>query len=321
MRNINRGTKIAVLGAGNVGATVAYTLAVDGMASEIALVDIRTDKAQGEALDIFQGTAFCPPTHIYSGGYDMAKDADIVVVTVGMPRKPGQSRIDLTQCNIDIIRAVIPEIVAQAPDAIYIIVSNPVDIITHAFCTLSGLPKGHVIGTGTLLDTSRLRAYIAKEFSISAADVGGFVLGEHGDTAVVPWSRITAGGLNVRNRYTLLSGEDTDEKRDAVLAAIEKKVRLAGAEIIGFKGATYYAISLAVRQLCECVVRDTGSVLAVSCDPEGEYGISDVSLSIPCLLGATGVLKRLAPPLTVNEKAALHHSADTLKEVIRSVNF
>ena len=180
--------KVTIIGAGSVGSTIAYTLVVNGTASEIVLVDINTEKALGEALDIRQGTPFCSPATIYAGSYADAKDSDIVILTSGVARKPGQSRLDLAQTNVNITKSIIPEVVKHAPDAIYIIVSNPVDILTYQFCKTSGLREEQIIGSGTILDTARLRSRLAEYYHINQQNVHAYVFGEHGDTSFVPWS-------------------------------------------------------------------------------------------------------------------------------------
>ena len=176
-------TKVTIIGAGSVGSTIAYTLAVQGIASEIVMIDINNDKASGEALDIRQGTPFCAPVTIYAGTYRDAVDSDMVILTSGIARKPGQSRLDLAQTNVDIVKSIIPQITTFAPDATYIIVSNPVDILTYVWCKLSELPENKIIGTGTILDTSRLRARISETYSINQQNVHAYVFGEHGDTS------------------------------------------------------------------------------------------------------------------------------------------
>ena len=182
------GKKVTIIGAGSVGSTIAYTMAVNGIATEIVMIDINEAKAMGEALDIRQGVPFCPPVSIYAGSYPEAENSDIVILTSGVARKPGQSRLELAQTNVNITKAIIPQIVKYAPNAIYIIVSNPVDILTYVFNKVSGLPEKHIIGSGTILDTARLRARIAEYYNINQQNVHAYVFGEHGDSSFVPWS-------------------------------------------------------------------------------------------------------------------------------------
>lgn len=313
------GKKIVILGAGNVGATIAYTLTIDGMGSEIVLIDINHDKAKGEAMDIIQGTAFCPPVNIYAGQYESARDADVVIVTVGMARKPGQTRIDLAQANINVIKAVLPKITRYAPDAVYVVVSNPVDIVTYTIIKTTGLPENKVFGSGTMLDSTRLRSRLAEHVGLNPKNVHAYVLGEHGDTSVIPWSLATIGGLAM-SQYCTYACDRHNQCGKIELQEIEEDVRTAGAKVIGFKGATYYAIALSVRRICECILRDTDSILTVSGMIHNQYGIDDVCMSIPFIVGASGITRSIAPPLLVEEEKQLVHSAQTLKTIIKSLD-
>lgn len=313
------GKKITILGAGNVGATIAYTLAVDGMASEIVLVDINQDKAKGEALDIHQGTPLCPPVDIHDGDVASAAGSDIVVVTVGSARKPGQSRIDLAQGNVNIIKSLMPEVVRTAPDAIYVVVSNPVDVLTYALIKTTGLPPSQVMGTGTMLDSSRLRASLAKHVGLNPQNIHAYVFGEHGDSSLIPWSLTTIAGMPMTNYCTYICNRHNlcgkEELRD-----IEEDVRTAGAKVIGLKGATFYAIALAVRHICNGILRDMHAVMTVSGLLEGQYGISDVCLSLPHVIGNRGIEDMLTPPLTDTELEQLKNSADVLRGVLSSLD-
>ena len=200
--------KITIIGSGSVGATIGYTLTVMGMASEIVMIDINNNKALGEALDIRQGTPFCSPCSIYAGSYADSKDSDIVIITSGVARKPGQSRLDLAQTNVNIIKSIIPEITRYAPDAVYLIVSNPVDILTYTFCKCSGLPESRIIGSGTILDTARLRARLAEYYSINQLNVHAYVLGEHGDSSFVPWSLANISNIPVKDYHSSIAASD-----------------------------------------------------------------------------------------------------------------
>lgn len=316
---MKKGKKITILGAGNVGATIAYTLAMDGMASEIVLIDINKKKAQGEAMDILQGTPFCAPVNIHSGEYADAADSDVVVVTVGLARKPGQTRIDLAQANVDIIKSVMPQITKVAADAVYVVVSNPVDIITYAILKTTNLSERQVFGSGTMLDSARLRSCLAEHVGLNSKNVHAYVFGEHGDTSLIPWSLTTIAGMEMSKYCTYVcdrhNGCGKEELKD-----IEEDVRTAGAKVIALKGATFYAIALSVRRICECILRDTDSVMTVSAMIHNQYGISDVCLSLPFVVGAQGIRRAIVPPLTEEEEALLHKSADALKEVIAQLN-
>ena len=311
--------KVTIIGAGSVGSTIAYTLAVAGLASEIVLIDINEKKAFGEAMDIRQGTPFCSPCFIYSGGYEDAKNSDIVIVTSGIARKAGQSRLDLAQINVNITNQIIPEITAAAPDATYIIVSNPVDILTYTFCKCSDIPETRIIGTGTLLDTTRLRARLSEIYSINQQNVHAFVLGEHGDSSFVPWSTLNISNVPVdRYNAAITRGEETFDKLD--YAEVEDYIRKSGGMVIASKGATFYAISICVAHLCRCLFSGIDTTLAVSTMLHGEYGVDDVCLSIPTIIGHGGVHGKMLMPLTDEEIAKLHKSAESLKAIIRSVD-
>ncbi len=311
--------KVTIIGAGSVGSTITYTMAVTGLASEIVMIDINKEKALGEAMDVRQGTPFCSPIKIYAGTYEDAKGSDVVIITSGLPRKDGQSRIDLAQTNVNIIKEIAPEIVKHAPNAIYILVSNPVDVLTYTFCKVSGLPENRIIGSGTILDTARLRSRLAEYLGISQKSVHGYVLGEHGDSSFVPWSAVGVGSARVLDNEgvfnltgTIKAKIDPDE--------IEQYVRTSGGKIIRRKGATFYAVSISVCHIVDCLFGSTNRVLTVSSMMHGEYGIEDVCLSIPFIVGPKGICGNVLPPLTEEEKAKLHNSAGVLKDVIQQVN-
>ncbi|HIW73509.1 MAG TPA: L-lactate dehydrogenase [Firmicutes bacterium] len=316
---MKKGKKITILGAGNVGATIAYTLAMDGMASEILLIDINEKKANGEAMDIFQGTPFCAPVNIHAGGYPDALHSDVVIVTVGLARKPGQTRIDLAQANVDIIKSVMPQITQVAPDAVYVVVSNPVDIITYAILKTTRLSDRQVFGSGTMLDSARLRSRLAEHVGLNSKNVHAYVFGEHGDTSLIPWSLTTIAGMEMDTYCTYVCDRHNHCGKEE-LKDIEEDVRTAGAKVIAQKGATFYAIALSVRRICECILRDTDSVMTVSAMIHNQYGINDVCLSLPFVVGAQGIRRAIVPPLTEGEEALLHKSADALKDVISQLN-
>ena len=312
---MKKGKKITILGTGNVGATIAYTLAIDGMASEILLIDINDKKAKGEAMDIFQGTPFCAPVNIHAGDYEEAVDSDVVIVTVGLARKPGQTRIDLAQANVNIIKSVMPQITRYAPDAIYVVVSNPVDIITYAILKNTNLSENQVFGSGTMLDSARLRSRLAEHVGLNSKNIHAYVFGEHGDTSMIPWSLTTIAGMEM-SKYCTYICDQNNRCGKTELKEIEEDVRTAGAQVIALKGATFYAIALSVRRICECILRDTDSVMTVSAMIHNQYGINDVCLSLPFVVGAQGIHRAVVPPLTKDEEDLLHKSADALKQVI-----
>ena len=310
--------KITIIGSGNVGATIAYTLTVTGIASEIVMIDINGEKAWGEALDIRQGTPFCNPCSIYSGTYADAVDSDIVIITSGIARKPGESRLDLAQTNINVLKAITPQILPYAPYATYLIVSNPVDVLAYAFSKYSGLPEERVIGSGTILDTARLRSRIAEYYSISQKNVHAYVLGEHGDSSFVPWSLANISNVPVVDYHRAVIGADSQQPvMDC--EAVEDYVRKSGARVIQRKGATFYAVSVSVCHICKCLLSGIDTTLTVSTMLHGEYGIEDVSLSLLNVVGKKGAHSKVLLPLNDREVAALRASADSLKEVIRCV--
>ena len=311
--------KISIIGTGNVGSCVAYTLLMDGIASEIVMVDINPDRARGEALDISQGTPFCQPCSIYAGDYSDTANSDIVVVTSGMPRKAGQTRLDLAQANVDITKQLIPELVKYSPMALYVIVSNPVDILTYTFCKCAGIPENHIIGSGTLLDTARLRTRVAEHYNIGQSSVHAYVLGEHGDSSFVPWSVANISNIPIEDCKKLVLGDGLVAP-DLNYAEVEEYVKKSGGTVIQRKGATFYAVSLSVCHVVKCLLNEIDSTMTVSTMMHGEYGIDDVCLSTLCVVGSDGVRCKVNVPLTDDEIIKLRKSADTLKGVIRSLD-
>lgn len=311
--------KITVIGSGSVGATISYTLTVMGIASEVVMIDINGEKALGEALDIKQGVPFCSPASVYAGTYEDAVNSDIVIITCGMARKAGQSRLDLAQVNVDIIKSVAKEIVKYAPDATYLIVSNPVDVLTYVFCKTTGIPEERVIGSGTILDTSRLRARVAEYYSVNQKNVHAYVLGEHGDSAFVPWSLANISNVPIEDYRNAIINANTypDFDRDEV----ENFVRKSGARVIQRKGSTFYAVSISVCHVCKCLLSGIDTTLTVSTMLHGEYGIDDVCLSLLNVVGNNGAHSKILLPLTDDEVAKLHKSAESLKSVIKDIKY
>ena len=311
-------SKITVIGAGNVGATIAYTLANDDIASEIVMIDINKDKVEGEVMDIIQGTSFRDPISIVAGEYQDAKDSDIVIITSGIGRKPGQSRLDLAQTNVNIMKSIAPQIAAAAPNALYIIVSNPVDVMTYVFMKVSGIPENQIIGSGTVLDSARLRCGISEHFDIAQKNVHAYVFGEHGDTSFVPWSCASISAVPI-DKYTeamkVLGREVAPIDKEAML----EYVRKSGGKIIANKGATFYAVSASVCQLVSKLVAASDSMATVSTMMHGEYGIDDVCLSTLSLVGPKGHQGKVHVDLTEEEVEKLKFSANALKEIIAQI--
>ena len=248
--------KITIIGAGSVGSTIAYNLSIGNLASEIVLIDINQDKVAGEVMDIIQGASFRDPISIVGGDYEQAKDSDIVIITSGIARKPGQTRIELTQTNVNILKNITPQIVAQAPNALYIIVSNPVDIMTYVFTKISGLPERQIMGSGTVLDTARLRYSLSDHFQVAQKNVHAYVYGEHGDSSFIPWSLAAISGCTLDEFESLML------KEGVVTGSVDKEetlryVQKSGGEIIAKKGATFYAVSASVKKICSLLEAET----------------------------------------------------------------
>ena len=313
-------SKITIIGSGSVGSTIAYTIAVCGIASEIVMIDVNEAKSLGEALDIRQGTSFCPPISVYAGSYRDAAGSDIVILTSGIARKPGQSRLDLAQTNVNITKSIIPEITKYAPDAKYIIVSNPVDVLTYVFHKRSGLKESQIIGSGTILDTARLRSRISEYYEINQKNVHAYVFGEHGDSSFVPWSIANISNIPVDDFQSFLNDDTKGPFPPLEHEQIESYMRKSGGRIIERKGATFYAVAISVCHICRCILGGIDTTLTVSGMMHGEYGVGDVCLSILSVVGADGLTGKVLVPLTDEEKKALAHSADCLKEIINQLD-
>ena len=311
--------KITVIGAGSVGATITYTLSVMGVADEIVMIDINHELALGEALDIRQGTPFSSNCSVYAGDYPDAANSNIVVITSGVARKPGQSRLELAQTNVNIMKSIMPQVTKYAPDAMYIIVSNPVDILTYQWCKRSGLPENHIIGSGTILDTARLKARLSEYYNISQSNVHAYVFGEHGDSSFVPWSLANISNIPVTDFRNKVEG-DMSMAPELNTADVEQYIRKSGGRVIARKGATFYAVAVSVCHICKCLLDGMDTTLTVSTMMHGEYGIEDVCLSVLNTVGWEGVHSKLLAPLTEEETGLLRHSADVLKDVISNLD-
>ncbi|MBR3997471.1 MAG: L-lactate dehydrogenase [Clostridia bacterium] len=311
--------KITIIGSGSVGSTIAYTLTVMGIAQEIVMIDINSEKALGEALDIRQGLPFLSPCSIYAGTYVDAVDSDIVIITSGVARKPGQTRLDLAQVNVNIMKDIIPQITGYAPNATYIIVSNPVDILTYTFCKWSGLPEEKIIGSGTILDTARLRAKISEHYSINQKNVHAYVLGEHGDSSFIPWSLCNISNVPILDYpKSLVNAQGLYREPD--FEQFENYVRKSGGRVIERKGATFYAVSVSVCHICKCILSGIDTTMTLSTMMHGEYGINDVCLSTLVLVGSSGIQSTVLLPLSEEETALMRKSADCLRAIIEQVS-
>ena len=312
--------KISVIGAGSVGATIANDLMIQGVASEIVLVDVNKRKAVGEALDIYQGAPFCSPAIVRAGDYEDTANSDIVVITCGVARKPGMTRLDLAQTNVSILKSVAENVTKYAPNSIYVIVSNPVDVLTYVFHKISGIPENQIIGSGTILDTSRLQSALAKRFHISPKNVHAHVYGEHGDSQFVPWSLAHIANNHV-DAYRDSSPDKDRIKWNSDYEEIEEFVKKSGAQIIENKGATFFAVAMSVCHICKCIYSDAGTALSISTMMHGEYGVEDVCLSTLALVDRSGVRGKILNPMTEEEIGKLRASADKLKSVINQIQF
>lgn len=311
-------SKITIIGAGSVGSTIAYTLAHDEIASEIVLIDINKEKVEGEVMDIEQGTCFRSPVSLVAGDYADAKDSDIVIITSGIARKPGQTRIELTQTNVNILKSITPQIVKEAPNAKYIIVSNPVDIMTYVFTKISGLPENQIMGSGTILDTARLRYGLSEHFQVAQGNIHAYVFGEHGDTSFIPWTGAYISGLSTDEYYEEMKAHGKDVKpldKEVMLEYVQK----SGGKVIAKKGATFYAVSATVCQLVGLILAASDSLATVSSMLHGEYGIEDVCLSTLTLVGPNGIQGKVQMRMNKEEVELLKKSANALKEVIAQI--
>ncbi len=311
--------KVTIIGAGSVGATVAYTLVAQGAVSEIVLIDVNEAKAQGEAMDIKQATPYLHPVKIYCGTYEDAAGSDIVIITSGVGRKPGQSRIDLTQINVNILKSIAPQIVKAAPDALYLFVANPVDILTYVFCKITGVPRNRVIGSGCTLDSIRLRTKLSELYSVNQKQVHAYVLGEHGDSSFVAWSAADISGIPLDEYNQSITKEGSLQVTPYSREDVETYVKKSGGQIIAGKGATFYGIAASVAQIVNSIYSSAHTILPVSTVLDGEYGISDVALSTLCAISNKGVVTTLTPKLSDEELEKMRHSAEVLKGVIAEI--
>lgn len=308
--------KISIIGAGFVGSTTAFALMNDNIASEIVIVDINKEKAEGEAMDLYQGNVFVSPVKIIAGDYPDTKDSDIVIITAGLAQKPGETRLDLVNRNIEIYKQLIPSIVEYNPDAILLVVSNPVDILTQVTYELSGFPAHRVIGSGTVLDTARFQSALSKKFGVDARNIQANIIGEHGDSEIATWSLTTIAGLTIE-QYCENMGIEFDQ---SMADEITQDVKTAAYEIINRKGYTNYAVALAITRIVKAILRDENSILTVSSLLDGAYGITGVYTSMPTVVGRVGTKNNVEVPYSSSEVDALRDSAELLRNIIENSN-
>ena len=305
--------KCGIIGCGSVGAATAYTLAINGLFSELILIDQNKQRADGEAMDISHSISFSQPCRVISGDYDDLKDAALIIIAAGVGQKPGETRLDLLSRNVAVMRAIITEIRRVCPDAILLIVSNPVDLLTGIAQRISGFPPSRVIGSGTVLDTARLKYLLAQKLGVDSRNVHAFVIGEHGDSELAVWS-----GANI-------SGVDLDDycsarRLSADFSDLFESVRHAADTIIAAKGATYYGIAMSVLRIATCIMRGEHGVLPVSCCADGHYGLGNVSIGLPCIVSRNGIETILDIPLSKSEQQQLHASAQTLQHALNQLD-
>ena len=300
--------KVAII----VGSASAFALMQSGLFTEMVLLDANHQKAEGEAEDIVHGIPFGRPMQIYAGDYDDIADAAIIVITAGANQKPDETRLDLVNKNIAIFQSIIPEITKRDFEGILLIVANPVDILTYTAQKLSGYPENRVIGSGTVLDSARLKYHLGQHLGVDSRSVHAFIVGEHGDSEIAAWSSANIYGIPLDNFCEMRGHYNHMEATERIAA----EVKQSAYEIISKKGATYYGIAMSVKRICEAIIRDEKSILPISTMLHGEYGISDVVLSLPCIVGRDGYETKVPIDLDQEEVSKLHESANTLKEVL-----
>ncbi len=307
--------KIGIIGCGNVGMTTAYTLMVHGLCTEMVLIDVNTRKAESEAMDLGHCLPFLSPMQIYAGDYADLADAQMIIIAAGVSQKPGETRIDLVHRNADIFTDILRRIIAVNTDCLLLIVSNPVDVLTYVALKASGFPASRVIGTGTVLDTARLKYLVGEKLSVDYRNVHSFIIGEHGDSELAVWSGANVSGINIDDFCPLCH----NCSRMTDLYELYDDVKNSAYKIIEGKGATYYAIAQATRRIIDAITRDENSILPVSTYLDGEYGLRDICMSIPSIVGAGGVKHVLDIPLSNKENQYLMESAAALRRVIDSL--
>jgi len=313
--NQETANKIVVVGAGKVGETICYTLMLKTQVSEIVIIDVDEDRAEGAAMDISHGTAFYSQVRIRQGGYEECADAKVIIVTAGIPRKPGQTRLDLAKVNTKVARSIARNIMQYAVNPLIIVVANPVDVNTYLIQKETGLPTGRVIGTGTSLDTARFRYLISERCQVDVRDVQAYVLGEHGDAQVPIWSGVNIAGEPIENFLPMAPDEWERTKKE-----LAEKAKSGGADVISLKGATFEGIAMSTLRIVESIIKDQNTVLPVAHVLGEEYGqMADSCISLPCIINSDGIVKALKLTMNKYEEQQMFHSANTLKTFIQSV--
>ncbi len=305
--------KIILIGDGAVGSSYAFALVTQNIGRELGIIDMNVAKTEGDAIDLSDALAFTSPKHIYAATYADCKDADLIVLTAGAAQKPGETRLDLISKNLKIFKSIIDQVMATGFDGIFLVATNPVDILTYATWKFSGLPAGRVIGSGTSLDSARFRQEIARKVNVDARNVHAYILGEHGDTEFPVWSHANIGGLQL---YEWIKQNDETVDEDELLEVFYS-VRDAAYRIIEKKGATFYGIAVSLARITKAIFNDENAILPLSVYLDGEYGQHDVFIGVPAVINRDGIRKAIEIPLTDVEKGNLQHSADTLRKVIK----
>ncbi len=308
--------KVVIVGAGDVGASFAYALAQSNIASEIALVDANAELAEGQALDLSHGLPFVSPVYIHAGTPADYADADLIVITAGAKQRPEESRLNLLARNAAIVCSIMDDITTSHSDAIIIVVSNPVDILTYVAQEHSGLPRTRILGSGTVLDSSRFRYLLSRHCGIDVRNMHAYILGEHGDSEIAAWSMTHVAGMPM-DKYCAICGKDQNWKY--IREQIVEKVRKSAYHIIGYKGSTCYGIGLALVRIAGAILRDEHSVLTVSCRLHGEYDISHVCLSVPCVVSREGIQRIITSNLSEEEQQGLENSANLLRQTLKDL--
>lgn len=308
--------KVAVIGCGFVGSTSAFSLINSGLFSEMVLIDANQKKAEGEAMDLSHGSAYQTPMKIYAGGYDDIVDAGLIVITAGANQKPNETRLDLVKKNVEIFKSIIPEIKNRNCEGILLIVANPVDILTYVTIKLSGFPANRVIGSGTVLDTARLKYVLGKHLQVDPRDVHAYIIGEHGDSELAVWSGAQVSGIHI-NHFCELRGHFNHQE---AMERLAQEVKNSAYEIIDRKGATYYGVAVAVQRIATAIVKNEHAVLPVSSYMNGEFGLYDLCISMPTVIGANGVEMVVDIYLNNEENEKFQASAKALKEVLNSLD-
>ncbi|MBQ3601361.1 MAG: L-lactate dehydrogenase [Lachnospiraceae bacterium] len=307
--------KAVMVGCGFVGSASVFSLMQSGLFSEIVMIDADKEKAKGEAMDISHGIPFAKHMKIYAGDYTDVKDAGIVIITAGANQKPNETRLDLVHKNVAIFKQIIPAIMEQGFDGILLVVANPVDILTYVAQKISGLPENRVIGSGTVLDTARLKHRLGEHLEVDSRSVHAFIIGEHGDSEIAAFGSANVSGIPL-NDFCEMRGHYQHEKSTNEIA---EAVKNSAYDIIQRKHATYFGVAMAVKRICEVIVRDEKSILPVSTMMHGEYGIDQVVLSMPCIVGKEGIETKVPFQLSENEKEQLASSAKILKDILKTI--